>query len=170
MPHIHVCSLPRVEATAKAIGANRLVTLLNPATAHMRPDAIPAEHHLVLGLSDIVEPLDGHVFPEAEHIQALLAFARGWDRAAPMLIHCYAGVSRSTASAFIVACALEPARDERHFAQAIRRDSPTATPNARLVALADAALGRDGRMSRAIEAIGRGVDCEEGVPFALEVG
>ena len=94
---------------------------------------------------------------------------RGWDRAEPMLIHCYAGVSRSTAAAFIAACALKPERDEFEVARALRAASPTATPNARLVALADAALGRDGRMSEAIAAIGRGEDCFEGTPFALEL-
>ena len=86
-----------------------------------------------------------------------------------MLIHCYAGISRSTASAFITVCVLAPHRDEREIALALRQASPTATPNSRLVALADAYLGRDGRMRAAIESIGRGVDCYEGAPFALEI-
>jgi hypothetical protein len=47
--------------------------------------------------------------------------------------------------------------------------SPTATPNRRLVALADRRLGREGRMAAAIAAIGRGADCFEGAPFALEL-
>ena len=58
-----------------------------------------------------------------------------------MVIHCFAGVSRSTAAAFIAACALAPKRDEFDVARALRAASPTATPNARLVALADRALG-----------------------------
>ncbi len=86
-----------------------------------------------------------------------------------MLIHCFAGVSRSTAAAFIAACALAPKRDEIDIAHALRAASPTATPNARLVALADHALGRSGRMNEAIAAIGRGRDCFEGEPFALEL-
>jgi predicted protein tyrosine phosphatase len=55
------------------------------------------------------------------------------------------------------------------LAQALRRASPTATPNRRLVALADDRLGRQGRMIAAITAIGRGADCYEGAPFALEI-
>jgi predicted protein tyrosine phosphatase len=86
-----------------------------------------------------------------------------------MVIHCFAGVSRSTAAAFIAACALNPTRDEAEIAAAIRAASRTATPNARLVALADAALGRDGRMSKAVAAIGRGEICEEGIPFSLAI-
>jgi predicted protein tyrosine phosphatase len=87
-----------------------------------------------------------------------------------MVIHCFAGVSRSTAAAFITVCALAPHREERGIAESLRAASPTATPNARLVALADSLLGRRGRMSAAIEAIGRGADCIEGRPFALELG
>jgi len=86
-----------------------------------------------------------------------------------MVIHCFAGVSRSTAAAFISACALTPGRDEYAIARAIRAASPTATPNMRLVALAEEALARKGRMTGAIEAIGRGEDCYEGTPFVLEL-
>jgi hypothetical protein len=35
--------------------------------------------------------------------------------------------------------------------------------------IADAMLGRNGRMAAAIEKIGRGRTCFEGVPFALEL-
>jgi len=169
MPSIHVCSLPRVEATAAATGAKRLVTLLNPTTQNVRPASIEPEHHLILGVSDIVEPQNGLVFAQGEHVRRLLAFARAWDRQAPMIVHCFAGVSRSTAAAFIAACALRPEREESDVARAIRMASPTATPNARLIALADQELGREGRMIAAIAAIGRGVDCDEGVPFALHL-
>ena len=99
----------------------------------------------------------------------LLTFVRGWDRAAPMVVHCYAGISRSTASAFTTVCALNPHRDERGIAQAMRRASPTATPNIRIVSLADRLLGRDGRMVTAIETIGRGKIAVEGNPFRLEL-
>jgi predicted protein tyrosine phosphatase len=109
------------------------------------------------------------VLPSDVHVTALLEFVKRWDRKAPMLIHCYAGVSRSTAAAFIAACALSPDRDEHEIAAAIRRNSPTATPNSRLVALADAMLQRNGRMKAAIAHIGRGADCFEGPPFALEL-
>ena len=85
------------------------------------------------------------------------------------MIHCWAGVSRSTAAGFIAACALRPYRDENEIAREVRANSPTATPNARLVAIADAMLGRNGRMVAAIEKIGQGHLCFEGTPFALEL-
>ena len=169
MPRLHVCSLALVRATVTQTGARSLVTLLSPGTAVERPAEIEPHRHLFLAVSDIVEPMPGQVMPEAPHLMDLLDFVLAWDRAAPMAIHCFAGVSRSTAAAFIAACALEPARDEFAFARALRAASPTATPNARLVALADIALKRNGRMNAAIAEIGRGEPCFEGTPFMLEL-
>jgi predicted protein tyrosine phosphatase len=166
---IHVCPLAHLEATVLATGARHVVTLINVATPVPRPAMISAANHLVLGMSDIAEPLEGHVAPGEEHLERLLAFVAAWDRTTPLVVHCWAGVSRSTAAAYVAACALDPARDEMEAALALRLASPTATPNPRLVALADARLDRNGRMIAAIAAIGRGSDCYEGSPFAYDI-
>jgi predicted protein tyrosine phosphatase len=97
----------------------------------------------------------------------LVTFAKRWDRAQPLVVHCFAGISRSTAAAFISACALAPERDEEEIALRIRKASPTASPNPRLVALADSYLGRQGRMVRAVERIGTGLPAYEAEPFEL---
>ena len=60
-------------------------------------------------------------------------------------------------------------RDEEQIATELRAAAPSATPNARLVAIADDILGRDGRMRGAIERIGRGADAFEGTPFSLRL-
>ena len=170
---IHVCSLARLHATVQQTGARHIVTLINAGTPVERPEAIAEDNHLFLGMNDINEPQHGFIAPDEQHIARLLGFVRQWhsDHAAtsPLVIHCWAGVSRSTAGAFIAACALDPERDEAEIAGEIRRRSPSATPNARLVALADQHLRRDGRMIEAIRAIGRGRDTFEGDPFHLPV-
>jgi predicted protein tyrosine phosphatase len=166
---IHVCSLARLHATVEATGARRVVSLMRDVELVRRPPTIEDAHHLLLRLDDISAPLDGYTMPAEEHVAELLAFVHAWDRAAPMVMHCYAGVSRSTAGAFVSACALNPQRTEAAIAADIRRLSPTATPNIRIVALADQMLGRGGRMVAAIEAIGRGVECYEGHPFRLDL-
>ena len=168
MPALHVCPLSRLDETLRRSGASSVVTLLRPGGVTV--PMLPGRRHLRLDFSDIAEPLDGHLMPGAEHVDALLRFAADWDRAAPLLIHCYAGVSRSTAAAFAIACALQPRADEATLAGALRSASPTATPNPRIVALADDRLGRGGRMIAAISAIGRGAECFEGEPFRLELG
>ncbi|WP_210497203.1 tyrosine phosphatase family protein [Microvirga antarctica] len=167
MPTIHVCSLSRLHDTVASTKAAHLVTLMNTGSLVERPASILADRHLFIGMSDIVEPLDGHILPGGEHIDALLAFVRAWDRQSPLLFHCWAGISRSTAAAFITACALAPERGEDEIARALRVASPSATPNARFVALADEALGRRGRMVSAVRDIGRGAEAMEGTPFML---
>ncbi len=165
---LHVCSLARLAVTAEACGAGSLMTLLSPGgVVAARPSTIPADRHLVVGVSDIVALREGFTIPEERHVAEMLAFFTRWDRQAPLLIHCYAGVSRSTAAAFIGACALSPTRSEMEIATALRAASPTATPNARMIGLADQLLEREGRMVEAVTSIGRGADCFEGEPFAL---
>jgi predicted protein tyrosine phosphatase len=161
--------MARIADVTKATGARSLVTLINRGTPVERPALIPAENHLFVAVSDITSDSDGEILPGETHVATLLDFVRRWDRVDPLIIHCYAGVSRSTAAAFISACALCPDRDEEMIARNIRTASPTATPNARLVAVADQMLARSGRMIAAIERIGRGRDCFEGVPFALDL-
>jgi predicted protein tyrosine phosphatase len=166
---LYVCPLRKVVDTVRVTGARSLVTILTAGASSVRPCEIAPPRHLRLAVSDIEAPVDGHVLPGSEHVETLLAFLRDWDRQHPLVIHCYAGVSRSPAAAFIGACALEPDRLELEIAEELRRASPTATPNRRLVALADRMLGRQGRMTEAVAAIGRGADCCEGAPFAMEL-
>jgi predicted protein tyrosine phosphatase len=166
---IHVCSLSRLRKTVEDTGARHVVSLVTDEVWVERPTAILEENHLWLRLHDISSPLDGHILPDEEHVADLLSFVRRWDRRTPLVMHCYAGISRSTASAFASVCALNPRRDEDAIAQALRRASPTATPNIRIVSLADRLLGRDGRMVAAIETIGRGVTADEADPFRLDL-
>lgn len=166
---IHVCSLARLHDTIEDTGARHVVSLLADEDRIERPSAIVEENHLWLRLHDISAPLDGYIMPDEAHVADLLKFVRRWDRGAPLVVHCYAGISRSTASAYASVCALNPHRDEASIAQALRRASPTATPNIRIVSLADRLLGRDGRMVAAIETIGRGQTALEGNPFRLDL-
>jgi predicted protein tyrosine phosphatase len=166
---IHVCSLARLHRTVAETGARHVVSLMKDIDRVARPPSVSTENHLLLGMDDITAPLEGYIEPADEHVSRLLAFVRSWDRATPLVMHCYAGISRSTAGAYVTACALNPARDEFTIAQNLRLASPTATPNIRIVALADQALGRAGRMVEAIELIGRGVMADEGTPFRLDL-
>jgi len=84
-------------------------------------------------------------------------------------VHCYAGISRSTAAAFISACVLNPERNEAEIAARLRAASQTAYPNRRLIALADRHLDRKGRMVAAVEGMGFGTGAYEAVPFALDL-
>ncbi|MGE0596681.1 MAG: tyrosine phosphatase family protein [Hyphomonadaceae bacterium] len=166
---IIVCPLSRAPEIARLYKPSHAVSLLDPGTAFPALGLVQSRH-LRTGVHDIEAELNGYDACCETRMGAILDFVAEWDRVAPMLVHCYAGISRSTATAYIVACAHNEAADEEEIALALRAASPTASPNRRFVALADAALGRDGRMTRAIDAIGRGpswYDIGEAEPFTL---
>jgi len=162
-----VCPLSQVEMARTLHRPSHLVSLLSPADDRAWPAPGHGDAHLRLAFHDIAEPRDGFTPPDAALVAQLLDFAAGWDATRPMLVHCWAGVSRSTAAAFVVACQRAPDRSERDIAQALRAAAPYATPNRLVVALADQALGRAGRMSAAIAEVGRGADAYEGALFEL---
>lgn len=167
--YLFVCSLARLPGAVETHAASHVLTLINTQTEVPTPGSVASGKHLFLGMNDIAEPREGFVVPGEEHVVSLIDFAKGWDRKAPMIVHCWAGVSRSTAAAFTIACLLNPDRPEAEIAAEIRFHSPTATPNPRIVAHADRLLGREGRMVEAIEGIGRGEMAMEGVPFRLDL-
>ena len=167
MPQVYVCPLSRIAETVASANASHLVSLMNVGTPVPRPATIPAPNHLFIGMNDIVEPMDGMVLPASEHVERLVAFVTGWQPVRPIVVHCYAGISRSTAAAYITLCALRPERDEADIARRLRAASPIATPNARIVAIGDEILGRQGRMVAAVTAIGRGEFAAENTPFSL---
>lgn len=164
---IYVGPLSAVEPTVTASKVGYLVTLINDQTMIDTPAMIQPDRHLRLAMNDISEPQQGMVSPSGEHVETLIDFVTAWERDMPMLIHCWAGISRSTAAAFISLCALNPDTDELSIARALREASPTATPNRRLVQLADITLKREGRMVSAVEKIGRGEMTMEGLLFEL---
>ncbi len=164
-----VCPLSRVEAVIAARRPSHLITLLDPAGLIETPTGMARERHLRVGVNDIDAHEDGLVCPDTAVVDRILEFGAGWDEQAPLLIHCWAGISRSTATAFVLACERSPDTAEVEIARRLRAASPTATPNRRIVALADDKLGRGGRMVDAAASIGRGAFAYEGEPFDLPV-
>lgn len=164
---LHVCPLSAVPSLVERAKASHLITLLQDEILVERPRGILPERHLRLCVHDISEPLLGCVHPEPPHIDEIIAFARAWGGQGPLVVHCWAGISRSTAAAYTALCSINPQVPEALIAERLRRASPTAYPNRLMIRLADQALGREGRMVRAIEAIGRGVVAGEAVPFAI---
>jgi len=167
MPQVYVCPLSRIAETVTRSNASHLISLINDDSPVLRPPSIPETNHLFLGINDIVEPMDGMVLPAEEHVVRLIDFIGGWEPVRPIVVHCYAGISRSTAAAFITLCAVRPERDEADIAQRMRAASRFAYPNPRIVAIGDELLGRKGRMVAAVRAIGRGEITAENVPFSL---
>lgn len=165
---IIVCPLNSVQPLVDEHGVGHVVSLLGPDTPHRSFAGIARERHLKLTFHDIVEEVDGFTAPRLSDAEKLVGFLKSWDRGQPLLIHCWAGISRSTAAAFTAMCLLRPKADEEELAWDLREASPSATPNRLIVSHTDRLLGRQGRMLGAIERIGRGENAYEGKPFFLD--
>lgn len=168
MPTILVCPLNSIGAIAGRHAAREMISLIAENHAFHRPGIIDPARHLTIAVNDIAfAGKDGLVAPQEAHVAEIMAFARGWDKTAPLLIHCWMGVSRSPAAALIAALAVAPGLDDAILAQQLRTASPQATPNSRLVEIGDRMLGRGGRLVDAVKAIGRGADYAGEAPFLI---
>jgi predicted protein tyrosine phosphatase len=151
---IYVCNLQEMPVHVAALAPSHLVSLLAPGELPATPESILSDRHLRIEVHDICEALDGHVMPQAEHVQAVVDFMHAWPHAeGPALIHCFAGISRSMAAAMI-GLVVKAGGREQEAALLMRRAAPHAWPNRRMIALADEILGCEGRLIAAREAMG----------------
>ncbi len=162
---IYVCSLEDVSDQAAALGPAHLVSLVEPEHQPPTPPGVRPGRHLRVMIHDISEPLPGHILPEAHHVSALLEFLDGWHEASPLLLHCFAGISRSMAAA-LIALSRPAAGREHEAARLLRAAAPYAQPNRRIVALADRLLRRGGRLSAALSVMGPAATPETSTPLA----
>ena len=166
---IIVCGLHAAPDLVVKHKVGSAIGILAPETAHPIFPSLAEDKRLRLSFNDINAPAEGMVAASDNDVKRLIAFVRDWDKKSPMLIHCWAGISRSTATAFAALCILRPDEDEMNLAAELRAASPSATPNRLITTKMDKALGREGRMLRAVESIGRGADAFDGTAFTLKV-
>lgn len=164
---VHVCPLSEVPRLVADVKASRLVSLLQAEIPVPTPAGLDVKSHLRLEVHDIAEPILDHVAPDKRHVRNLIRFAEAWGGNGDMVVHCWAGISRSTAAAFTSLCLVNPDVPELVIARALRAASPTAQPNRLIVQLADDLMGRKGRMLCAVEAMGPAVRAYSARPFSL---
>ncbi|AVQ04408.1 protein tyrosine phosphatase [Caulobacter segnis] len=153
-----VCPGSAVDALLARTRVDHVLALVSP-DAEVEPRAVPAT---ILRFNDIAAPRPDLIAPSSELVREIIGLGHDLPAEATLLVHCFAGVSRSPAAAYILACAAGGPGEEVAIATRLREASPKATPNPLIVSLADDMLGRGGAMSAAIAAIGRGADAYEG--------
>lgn len=174
MSFVLVSSLSGIESAIARYRPSHLVSLLSPDYMIETPEAIAADRHLKLALADVAQAWESDCPPATQHVARLLEFGRGWNTEAPILVHCWAGISRSMAAAFTLLCDRAGPGHEFEIARDLRTRAAHAYPNPLIVRLADEALEREGRMIEAAASIGRGEIVAEGgcvvLPIALHAG
>ena len=173
MSVIHICSLKLVEAVAADTQASHILSLLGGISPFPpTPRGIDPANHLKITVADISEHEPGMITPATDHVAEVIAFGRRWAQESdgkPLLVHCFAGISRSTASTLAIACAVRPDVQEAAFANALRKASAAAQPNSLMVRHADELLSRSGRLVSAVQAIGDGDFSQAGRPYLLRL-
>ena len=100
---------------------------------------------LVLCFDDIASPKDGWILPDKRHVHSALSFADEL-RGGSLLIHCHAGISRSSGVALaIIAKGLGPGKEKRAFKE-LEKINPNCAPNALIIWLTDEILERGGAL------------------------
>jgi predicted protein tyrosine phosphatase len=150
---IYVCGLDELEEHARALRPDHVVSLVAPEEQPPTPEGVHPGRHLRIEVHDITRPLEGCILPDEGHVTALIDLFRERRAESAILMHCLAGISRSTAAA-LIALAVEHEGREKEVALRLRAVAPHADPNRRMIALADTLLGRDGRLISAREAMG----------------
>ena len=156
MSSVYICSLAEMPRHAASLSASHLISIITPSELPPTPDGIHPDNHLKVGCHDIAEPYPDAIHPNESHVGKIIEFARQWDRRAPLLVHCWAGVSRSTAAALTVGL-IHANASEIELTQRLRAAAPHAHPNRLIVEIADRLLERNGALVLAVEAMGYGV-------------
>jgi predicted protein tyrosine phosphatase len=118
--------------------------------------AYEAHHRTILRFHDIIEPSNGYAAPEPGHVEAILGFGESLGRSARsrneghLLIHCHAGISRSTAAMAMLLAQTYPDEDENRIFGRLTDIRAQAWPNSRMIGFADRLLSRKGRLNAAL--------------------
>ncbi len=175
---ITVCGLEEL-AGRGALDATHVLSILDPGWPE--PEALRAfdvHRRLKLHFHDVIEPQPGWIAPERWDVELLLAFGRdlgpvqsevGEEAAHPhLLVHCHAGVSRSTAAAILLLAQRDPVMPAEDAVFEVVRLRPQAWPNLRMIEFGDTALGRDGEIVAAVGALYRmALDRDPGLAEAM---
>jgi predicted protein tyrosine phosphatase len=155
---VTVCGLDELVAL-DAAGVTHVVSILDPGWPEPEPLRNFDVHcRLKLHFHDVIEQFPGWIAPERWDIDLLLAFGRdvagahGRDLGPHLLVHCHAGVSRSTAAAILLLAQQRPDRSADEAVAEVARIRPRAWPNLRILELGDTALGRSGEIVAAARA------------------
>ena len=158
-----ICGIPELDEHCAA-GVTHVLSILDPDTPDPPAFAAFAPHRrLALRFHDVIEPLPARLPPARADVERLLAFGHELSDTpgSHLLIHCHAGVSRSTASAALILAQARPDRSARDALDAVAQLRPRAWPNLRMLEFGDDLLGRNGEIVAAVAAIYRRVLARE---------
>jgi predicted protein tyrosine phosphatase len=151
---VTICGIDELGFHCEA-GVTDVLSILDPGWPEPEAfGAFDAHRRLELRFHDVIETGPGCVPPDSLDVEQLLGFGRNLiqARGKHLLVHCHAGVSRSTAAATLILAQARPDRPAEAALKAVVRQRPRAWPNLRILELGDALLGRRGEILQAARA------------------
>jgi predicted protein tyrosine phosphatase len=146
-----ICGLDELDSHSVR-GVTHVLSILDPDWPEPASFQAFAPHgRVTLYFHDAIEPGPGIILPQAAHVESVLAFGRDLDGdLRHLLIHCHAGISRSTAAMTMILAQAFPGENEDSIIERLLLVRPQAWPNSRMIAFADESLGRGGRLTLAV--------------------
>lgn len=151
-----ICGLQELDSHSGR-GVSHILSITDPGWPEPVAFSAYGQHQRKwLEFHDIIEPLAGHILPEPEHVEAILAFGQSLAGAAEdggqghLLVHCHMGVSRSTAAMATLLAQANPNVEAESIVRHIEDIRPQVWPNSRMIAFADEMLGRGGELLTAV--------------------
>jgi predicted protein tyrosine phosphatase len=115
--------------------------------------AFESHFRTTLHFHDAIEPGRGIVLPQVADVEEILGFGRDLDDLGHLLVHCHAGISRSTAAMMMILAQAFPHEAEESIINRLANIRPQAWPNSLMIDFADELLERDGRLTAALDKI-----------------
>jgi predicted protein tyrosine phosphatase len=148
-----ICGIDQLDEYCSA-DISHIVSIMDPGCAEPDVFRLFAQHErLDLRFHDIIDEHAGMVAPNNNDIERLLKFGRSMlDSRSKrrLLVHCHAGLSRSTAAAVLLLAQAQPDRGPEAAVNEMLRLRPRAWPNLRMIELGDESLGCEGKLIRAV--------------------
>lgn len=155
---IAVCGIEELEGHCET-GVSHVLSILDPGWPVPPAFGTFGEHErLELRFHDVIEEVPGYAPPMPEHVAALLGLGRDMMKEVAglrLLVHCHAGISRSTAAMSLILAQALPERPAGAILQDVLRIRAKAWPNLRMMEMGDAQLGRDGTLVEAAHQLHR---------------
>jgi len=147
---ITVCGIGELDEHC-AVGVSHVLSILDPDAPVPPAFGTFGEHErLELRFHDVIADVPGMIAPQPEHVRALLRFGADLAREPParahLLVHCHAGISRSSAAMTLILAQALPERAAPDILQEVLRIRGKAWPNIRMLDIGDAMLGRRGTL------------------------
>ncbi len=150
-----ICGIDELEGHCE-LRASHVLSILDPDWPVPEAFGTWGEHRkLELRFNDVVDPQPGMIAPAERDVAALLGFGRDLADVSHLVVHCHAGISRSTASMSLILAQLHPERPAEAVLAHILAIRQKAWPNIRMIELGDALLGRDGALVAATHRLHR---------------